>query len=182
MFANCTLSILRQRAPQRLFFIICALICMKAQAFDGISSTSSPLLGMAGFTFANTYSQWQTFSTVTEFRNVDCKHVKDQISADTSVRLISISEVDLQNALKLTGQLDDLQYDFCEKMIPSGTSTELTIKFGSAWKATLKTGSEVQRDLSKIYNNEDQTRQLINQYLDQVKDLQSIDNFDGSEK
>lgn len=183
MFPVKVLDAYRRRIVHFVLLFMCVALIQNAHAFESsISSTFNPFLAMSASSFKNVLTQSGSFSTATEFKSVECKHITNTIGNIDVGTLLEVSVVKLQEVLALTKQLDDIQYQLCTSMLPSGKSAELTIKLGSAWQTTLRTGDTLQRDFSAILQNEDHIQELIDRYTNETKKLQEIVNSTGSEK
>ncbi len=163
--------------------LVCVTQFPNARAFESsMSSTFSPALFMSASTFKNVLTQAGSFSTAVEYKSVECEHVTDTIGNIDIGALYAVSLVKLEEVLVLTKRLDDIQYQLCKSMIPSGKSAELTVKLGSAWKATLRTGDALQKSFAAIIQSEDYVQELIDKYTVETNKLQEIVKSTGGEK
>ncbi len=136
---------------------------------------------MAAPSFANSYSHWESLSTVSEFRNVKCKKVTDgnlTIDPVNVAGIILTSYESFQELDKLTQELDEIQFRLCLEMIPDGLAAELVIKIGEKWKLTLATGRRIEERFSYFVDQEQWIRQSIE---DSRKDVSQLNETLKSE-
>lgn len=100
--------------------------------------------------FDNMFSQSQSLSTVSEFKNVSCKKAVPEGDELKNIKFgtLEIEERLLQEISELIKQIDNIQHDLCRQMISDGRSTSFVIMVGQERNEILRFGKKAELYLS----------------------------------
>jgi len=162
-------------ANRALIFAI-ALFPGIAMAFESTSTSLFPLLSTSGF--KNLYSESQTSSTASEYRNVTCRRAIGEnrdLFEIVVPDLLLVSEKQWLRAGELAKEIDTLQFKLCNEMVKNGQADSLTVAFGAHRTIVLKLGRDFQEEFSEplgsLIKQEEEFQEKLNDYASRLQSL-----------